>query len=540
MKFGPLPVAAAEGAILAHSVRHDGGVVHKGTVLGAADLAALTAAGIGEVVAARLETGDVHEDEAAGRLARALAGEGVQVEAPFTGRSNLYAEKAGVLVINRALVDRLNRVDPAITVATLPEFAPVEAGRMIATVKIIPFAVAEASLAVAEALGQAIRVAAFRPLKVGLVATVLPSLKPSVLDKTRRLLEERLAPAEARLIGERRVAHDAGAVAAALDAFRGEGAELLIVFGASAMVDAGDVVPAGITEAGGTILHLGMPVDPGNLLVLGSLGGAPVIGAPGCARSPRENGFDWVLNRLLAGLEVKPDDISGLGVGGLLMEIVSRPQPREGGPPREEPASPTHKVGAVVLAAGRSERMGGVHKLTATIRGKALVRIAAEAALASRARPVTVVTGYLAGRVSEALAGLPVAIVHNPGFADGLSTSLRAGLASLPSDIDGAVVLLADMPEIAGRMIDRLIEAFDPEAGRLIVVPTVGGRRGNPVLWSARFFPELMQVSGDAGGRSVIARHPEAIVEVELGPAAGRDVDTPAELAAAGGEAARR
>ena len=156
-----------------------------------------------------------------------------------------------------------------------------------------------------------------------------------------------------------------------------------MVFGASAMVDADDVVPAGIREAGGTIRHLGMPVDPGNLLILGEIGGKPVIGAPGCARSPKENGFDWVLNRLLAGLDVTPDDITGLGVGGLLMEIVSRPQPREGGESEAE-AAHEKKVAALILAAGQGRRMGGPHKLLATIDGKPLVRIAAEAALSQR------------------------------------------------------------------------------------------------------------------------------------------------------------
>ncbi len=337
MKFGSVPVGMAEGTILAHSVRHGGGVFKKGTLLGASEIAALHAAGVGEVAAARLDPGDVHEDAAAGRLARSAAGAGIRVEPPFTGRSNLYAEAAGLLVIDRALVDRLNRIDPAITIATLPEFAVVEPGRMVATVKIIPFAVRGAQLTEAVALGAALRVATFRPFKVGLVATTLPTLKNSVLDKTRRLLDQRLAGAGARVMGERRVAHTAEAVSSALAELRRDGADLLVVFGASAMVDAADVVPAGIVAAGGTIRHLGMPVDPGNLLVLGALGGAPVIGAPGCARSPKENGFDWILRRLLAGLDVSSADITALGVGGLLMEIVSRPQPREGGGPLEEP-----------------------------------------------------------------------------------------------------------------------------------------------------------------------------------------------------------
>jgi len=534
VKFGPVPLAEASGGILAHSVRHEGGMLRKGTWLGLAEIAALGASGTTEVTVARLEAGDVHEDEAAERLARAVAGEGIRVDPPFTGRSNLHAEAAGVLVVDRGAIDRINRTDPAITIATLPEYASVEAGRMVATVKIIPFAVADESLARAAAVGRSIRVAPFRPMKVGLVATMLPSLKQSVLDKTRRLLEARLAPAGARLIGEERVGHTAEAVAQALARLRKAGAELFIVFGASAVVDTADVVPAGIVAAGGEVRHLGMPVDPGNLLVLGALGDLPVIGAPGCARSPKENGFDWVLNRLLAGLAVTPGDISGLGVGGLLMEIVSRPQPREGGAPVEE-TTPGRKVAAIVLAAGRSSRMAGPQKLLATIGGKPLVRIAAEAAVMSNASPVIVVTGDRAEEVGHALAGLPVRLAHNPAYAGGLSTSLRAGLAALPKDADGAVVLLADMPGIDAGMIDRVIAAFDPAGGAGIVVSTVAGRRGNPVLWSSRYFPELAAVEGDVGGRSLIAAHADAVAEVELGEAAARDIDTAADLAAAGG-----
>ncbi len=539
MKFGPVALSEAAGAILAHSVRHPGGLLRKGSVLGAGDIALLKQAGISEVVVARPDPDDVHEDAAAERLARGLAGEAVRVERPFTGRANLHAAAAGLLVIDRVGVDRMNRVDPAITVATLPEFAVVEPGRMVATVKIIPFAVGGASVEeAARAASLAVSVARFRPMSIGLVATTLPSLKPSVLDKTRRLLDARLAPAGARVAEEVRVAHDASEIAAVLARMKSDGRDLLVVFGASATVDEHDVVPAGIVEAGGRVVHFGMPVDPGNLLVLGEIGGTPVIGAPGCARSPKENGFDWVLMRLLAGLEVRPEDVTGLGVGGLLMEIVSRPQPREGGEAEPEAEAMT-RIAAIVLAAGEGRRMGGPNKLTASVGGRPLVRIAAEAALASRAKPVVVVTGHQPEAVGEALHGLDVERVHNPDYADGLSTSLRRGMAALPPDIDGAIVLLADMPRVDAALLDRLIDAFDPASGRLIVVPTFNGKRGNPVLWSRRFFPELMAVAGDTGGRHLIGANPDAVVEVESGAVVVADVDTPEDLAAIGGRLPR-
>jgi molybdenum cofactor cytidylyltransferase len=269
-----------------------------------------------------------------------------------------------------------------------------------------------------------------------------------------------------------------------------------------------------------------MPVDPGNLLLLADVRGRPLLGAPGCARSPKENGFDWILMRLLAGLEVPREAITGLGVGGLLMEIVTRPQPRD-----EPVVQADHRVAAIVLAAGRSTRMGGPNKLLAEISGKPLVRIAAEQALASRATPVIVVTGHEHERVAGALAGLSVKLVHNSDFASGLGGSLRTGIAAVPADADGVVVCLGDMPQVDAALIDQLIAAFDPEKGALAVVPVFDGRRGNPVLWSRRFFPDLTAIEGDIGARHLIGRYNEAVVEIPVtGNAALVDVDTPEAL----------
>src|SRR6188508_2723886 len=332
MKFGAVPPGEAEGAVAVHSIRKDGMVLKKGTLVGKAEIAALEAAKISEIVVARLEPGDVSEDVAAADIAAAVAGEGVHVDRAFTGRANLFAEHAGVLVVDKAGVDALNDVDPAITFATLNAYAPVVAGKMIATVKIIPFAVSGAArdkaVAAARAAQPMIRVAPFKVRKVGIISTVLPGLADKVIEKTLRVTEERLAPTGARIVAERRVPHETRALAKALDEVLKAGAEMVVVFGASAIADTRDVIPAAVEQVGGRIEHFGMPVDPGNLMLVAEANGRPVLGAPGCARSPKENGFDCILMRLLAGLPVKRSDITGLGVGGLLMEIVTRPQPR--------------------------------------------------------------------------------------------------------------------------------------------------------------------------------------------------------------------
>jgi len=533
MKFGPASPAEAVGGVTVHTLRQGSLVLKKGTTIGPAEVEALKKAGVKDIVVVRLEPGDVSEDVAAASIAQAVTGEGINVERAFTGRANLFAARPGILVVDRAAVDRINNVDEAITFATLPAFKPVVEGEMIATVKLIPFGV-EAELrdaAVAAAGNGALRVAPYVIKRVGVVSTLLPGLASKVVDKTLRVTAERLAPAGAAIIAERRVPHEEAALAPAIKELLGLGAELVIVFGASAIADRRDVIPAAISDIGGAIEHFGMPVDPGNLLLIGSANGVPVLGAPGCARSPVENGFDWVLMRLLAGIKVTRTELMGMGVGGLLMEIVTRPQPRA-----EPKAEGDHHVAAIILAAGRSTRMGGPNKLLAELSGKKLVRIATEQALASKASEVIVVTGHQADLVEQALAGLKVKFVRNPDFAGGLASSVKAGISAVSRDADGAVICLGDMPLIDAGLIDRLIEAFAPDRGNLIVVPVADGRRGNPVLWSRRFFKELMTLDGDIGARHLIARHAEAVADVPVeGNSAFLDIDTPQAL-----EAARR
>lgn len=533
MKFGPASPAEAVGGVTVHTLRQGSLVLKKGTTVGSAEVEALTKAGVKEIVVVRLEEGDVSEDVAAASIAQAVTGEGIHVERAFTGRANLFAARPGILVVDRAAVDRVNGVDEAITFATLSAYKPVVEGEMIATVKLIPFGV-EGKLrdAAVKAAGHgALRIAPYVIKKVGIVSTLLPGLSPKVIEKTLRVTADRLAPAGATIIAERRVPHDEKVLAAAIKELLALGAELVIVFGASAIADRRDVIPAALTDVGGTIEHFGMPVDPGNLLLVGNARGVPVLGAPGCARSPVENGFDWVLMRLLAGLKVTRAELMGMGVGGLLMEIVTRPQPRE-----KQEAEDNRNIVAIILAAGRSTRMGGPNKLLAELDGKKLVRIATEQALASKASDVVVVTGHQAELVEQALAGLKVRFVRNPDFAGGLASSVKAGIAAVPPNADGAVVCLGDMPLIDAHLIDRLIESFAPDRGNLIVVPVADGRRGNPVLWSRRFFTELMTLEGDIGARHLIAKHGEAVAEVPVqGDSAFLDIDTPQAL-----EAARR
>lgn len=528
MFFGTVPIDLAEGGIAAHSIRKGDLVLKKGTRIDRAIVEAMRKEGLDDVVIARLAPGDVGEDEAAAAIAARIAGPGIRIEDAFTGRANLHAKVAGVLVPDRGAVDALNRVDESVTLATLGAFSAVEPGEMVATVKIIPFAIDRGTLeaALAAAAAPILSIAPFAPKRVAVVSTMLPGLKDGVVAKTLKVLGERLAPAGATIVADLRVPHRTDALREALGTIGP--VDLIIVFGASAIADRRDAIPAAIEAAGGRIEHFGMPVDPGNLLLIGEIGGRRILGAPGCARSPKENGFDWVLHRILADIPVTRADIAGMGVGGLLMEIVTRPQPRTPSVPVPE----ARQVAAIVMAAGRSTRMGGPNKLLLEHGGKPLVRLAVESALASRASPVVVVTGHQAEAVRAALQGLDVAFAHNPDFADGLSTSVRTGIAALPPEAGAALVCLGDMPRVDSGLIDRLIDAFDPDRGDLIAIPTVGGRRGNPVLWARRFFDDLRRLVGDSGGRQILADNRGAIVEVAVeGAAATFDVDTPEALA---------
>ncbi len=336
MKFGLTAVEDALDGIVVHAVRQDGLVLKKGHRIAEGDIAALQKAGVREITLARLDEDDVAEDEAAHRLARAVAGDNVRVQKPFTGRSNLFAETDGVLCIDSGVIDAINEVDASVTVATLERWRRVVAGEMIGTVKIIPFATSGAIVGAAEtaAAPKPLSVAAFRQRWIGVVSTLLPGLKPATIAKTLRVLGGRLEPTGSSIVEETRVAHEAGALSQAIAEIAGK-SDIVIVFGASAITDRRDVIPTALELAGGEVEHFGMPVDPGNLLLTGRITkdsrNIHVLGAPGCARSPKENGFDWVLYRLLADLPVTAGDIKKMGVGGLLMEIVNRGQLRDGG-----------------------------------------------------------------------------------------------------------------------------------------------------------------------------------------------------------------
>jgi len=327
MRFGPVPVRQAEGAILAHSIRTGSLRVRKGKTLDRDDVAKLLAAGVSEVVVARLENGDVDENEAASQLAAGLSiapsDPSISMSTAFTGRVNVTAKQAGVVQVDAAKITAFNQVCPEITLATVPDFHMADEGAMLATVKVIAFGVKQADVRRAAAcVKDAITLA---PPTLSSAVLIVSTLANDSPEKGIEATRARLGRWNVDLRQVDVVAHTQSALS---DALANANADLILILTASATSDIYDVAPAAVKSAGGQIERFGMPVDPGNLLFIGSLDQRPVIGLPGCARSPALNGADWVLSRIVCGISVQDRDISAMGVGGLLKEIPTRPHPR--------------------------------------------------------------------------------------------------------------------------------------------------------------------------------------------------------------------
>ncbi|MGE5516751.1 MAG: 4-diphosphocytidyl-2C-methyl-D-erythritol kinase [Bacteroidota bacterium] len=482
MKFGEVRVDDAVGLILAHSLRLPQAMLKKGRVLTAEDVRLLKGAGVNFLTGARLEGDDVGEDEAAGTIARALAGDGITINAPFTGRCNLFAARRGLLVYDRERLDRLNLVDEAVTVATAPAFELVGPRRMVATVKIIPFGVdrrvLDACAAYASTGGPLISVRPFRPRRAVLISTTLPGLRESVMAVTAAVTRGRIEALGGEIIAELRCPHEIGPIERTLGKALGLGADLILVAGASATVDRRDVVPSAIERAGGAIDHFGMPADPGNLLLLAHLGAVPVVNLPGCARSAKPNGLDWVLARIAADIPIKPADMMRMGAGGLLKQLGVRPRDTAW----MEPPTRDARIGALVQADGAAAPMAEV-----------------EAALAAGLDPVLVLAS--SDEMADILPSCEVICVENRAPA--------AGLALLPADVAAVLVLPAGCPDVSPEAVADLAKAFDPDEGRAIVLP---GGVTNWGIVSRELFAQL----GEHSLPELAAKHPEAVFEVVL------------------------
>ena len=541
MKFSEYHLDDALGAILAHSLRLPNKSLKKGTVLTDSDLSFLKEYGYEKIVCAKLEEGDLNEDVAAAELATLIAGSNLVLGNAFTGRCNLFSETSGLVVFNPLYLDRFNSVHESITLGTVAPFQNVSKGQMIATLKIIPFAIPSKLLRKIKAnkddFENLLHVAPYPEKKVTLIQSRLPGTKETVLNSTLEATSFRLQNLGILKLNEARCNHDQNSLSELIIQAVKEQAELILISGASAVVDRRDVVPAAIEHAGGKIRHFGMPVDPGNLLLLGSINGIDVVGIPGCARSPKLNGFDWVLQRLLANIPVESVDIMRMGSGGLLKDIITRPLPRAKASQPDQSLIRTNpdfeKIHAVILAGGQSKRMGTKNKLLVPINGKPMIALTVETIIASKASSVAAVTGFEHQKIQEAIKNSNIEFIHNKNFQNGISSSVVTAIKSAPEDCSAILIGLGDMPKITVSHINKLIDAYNPLEGRAICVPTWKGKRGNPVLWARRFFPEMLQLKGDFGAKELMGKYAELVVEVEMNDnGIIIDIDTPEALEA--------
>ena len=547
MIFGEFSCEEAEGVTLAHTLNLGEKTLRKGRVLTAADVALLKQAGMERITGARMGADDLDENAGASEIAALLVGPNTETRRPYTGRCNVHASVRGVLRVDVACIDALNELDEAIAIGTLPDYALARQGQVLATVKIIPFAVTrelvERCRAIA-ATGPLLRLAPLQPRRAALIMGELPGMKENVFRGTVTATRNRLEGLGSRLALVLRCRHERNEYAAKLREALAAGCDLLLVAGATVTKDRLDVVPAAVTAVGGTVDHFGMPAEPGNMLLLAHVPGglpsvveaAPVLVLPGCARSRRSNGLDWVLQRLHAGLPLGRAEIMRMGVGGLIRSPLE-PEDEEEGEVDSVAAVPAGmaNVAALVLAAGQSSRMGGSNKLLQEVDGVPMLLRAVNAALASKAASVTVVLGHEADKAEALLAGRTLNIVRNPEYAQGMSTSLRAGIGALPAEAAAVIVLLADMPRVNAVHVDRLIDAFEAKRPS-IIVPQRSGRRGNPVLWPREFFAAMQAVGGDQGARGLLEGNPQRLRFVDMDDdAIFADVDTPDNLLALDG-----
>jgi molybdenum cofactor cytidylyltransferase len=328
MKFGPMPLDEAEGKILAHHIASPDGhlAFHKGKPLAAGDIAKLRELGQKCVFAVKLEPGDLDENQAADRVARIVCGENLSLSMTHVGRTNLQAQSLGILHIDKKRLDRINMIE-GITLATLLNYSVVRPRQTVATVKVVPFAVPEQSVNQAEHIGQESGpVLSLTPLpskSVALLLTGSSNARQRVVKSFVSPLQNRVEALGSCMKAPHFVSVDADdlGVSALTDAIQmalGEGTDIILLAGETAIMDIHDLAPMVLAGMGGEITCFGAPVDPGNLLMVAYLGKVPVLGAPGCARSLKPNVIDWILPRLLAGERLTRGDISSLGHGGLL------------------------------------------------------------------------------------------------------------------------------------------------------------------------------------------------------------------------------
>ena len=533
MKIEYLDPNKSKGSILAQTYNLSGRTLSKGTHVSEEILELLNRENVKNILCAVPHEGDIHEDSAAEAISKALDENQLYAEEASTGRVNFRTPALSIVRYNRELIKKINLVDESIAFSIVEHNQLLAKNDLIATLKIIPFFVSKIYVEQVVSLiakNEIFKVHRLQEKKVELIQTYYDWQKRSIFKATSNVTSSRLDALGCPLQKETLIPHDHKSLCSEIKSSIDSGAQVLLISGASAITDRSDHIPKAILSVGGEIIQYGLAVDPGNLLLIGQIGNTTIIGMPGCARSPKLNGFDWVLQLLMANIPINKEELADMGAGGLLMEIASRPLPRalaKSAKKREK------KIMGIILAAGNSSRMGKDNKLLRNIGGASLVRNTAVEMLKSDLDSCSIVLGYQSDKVAAVIKDLNINLILNPFWEEGQASSLKAALNTLDSSYSDLLVMLGDLPGVKSKHINKIIEEHLLANNRKskITIPSFNGKKGNPVIWGKSFFPDLSNLEGDVGGRTLFDQHPAAInLLVMEDEAVITDTDTPEDF----------
>ena len=533
MKIEYLDPNKSKGSILAQTYNLSGRTLSKGTHVSEEILELLNRENVKNILCAVPHEDDIHEDSAAEAISKALDENQLYAEEASTGRVNFRTPALSIVRYNRELIKKINLVDESIAFSIVEHNQLLAKNDLIATLKIIPFFVSKRYIEQVVSLiakNEIFKVHRLEEKKVELIQTYYDWQKRSIFKATSNVTSSRLDALGCPLQKETLIPHDHKSLCSEIKSSVDSGAQVLLISGASAITDRSDHIPKAILSVGGEIIQYGLAVDPGNLLLIGKIGNTTIIGMPGCARSPKLNGFDWVLQLLMANIPINKEELADMGAGGLLMEIASRPLPRalaKSAKKREK------KIMGIILAAGNSSRMGKDNKLLRNIGGASLVRNTAVEMLKSDLDSCSIVLGYQSDKVAAVIKDLNINLILNPFWEEGQASSLKAALNTLDSSYSDLLVMLGDLPGVKSKHINKIIEEHLLANNRKskITIPSFNGKKGNPVIWGKSFFPDLSNLEGDVGGRTLFDQHPAAInLLVMEDKAVITDTDTPEDF----------
>ena len=525
MFFGKIKVKDSLNCILAHTITINNKTFKKGTIISDIEKKYFSTNKIKTIVCAKLDKNDIHEDKAANLIIKKFQNNSLAVEKAFTGRANILANKSGLLVINEEKINSFNKISDDITIATLKNNCKVKKGEMIATIKIISFSVKLLFINKIQKLflKNALIINPFQNKKCALILTHYNNMNIKLNTITEKRIKERLKNLNCILDTINYCEHDTKDISKNINSNLKNKIEVIMVLGSSAIVDINDKIPEAIKLSKGKIIRFGMPVDPGNLLLLGKIDNTHVIGLPGCARSPSLNGFDWVLERVISDTNINKFDIANMGVGGLLKTLNLRD--------KSEKKNKNYNITNLILAAGQSKRMKEINKLLVKINNETLIEKIVKSSLESSANNTVVVLGHESNLLLKYLSNKNLTTTINKDYLKGQSSSLQAGLSALPEDCDAAIIILADMPDINFKLINQLIDNYNPDENKSIIIPTYNNKKGNPILLSREFFPDMLSIKGDKGAKDIIKKNKKYIKEIPQNNASVlKDIDTKEDL----------